>query len=117
VRQPRIARLLSPLLFLLTWQLITPLLPTDLIPMPARVLGFMWDEIRGDTVARTNIWQALGISLRRLGLGFLIAFAIGLPVGVLIGVSKWADRAMRDFVLVGLAMPALVWALLFGLWF
>jgi NitT/TauT family transport system permease protein len=117
VRKPWFARILSPVLFLLVWQFVTPLLPTELIPMPSRVLEFMWEEIRGITVARTNVWQAFGISLRRLGLGFLIAFAIGLPIGVLTGVSKWVDRMLRDFILVGLAMPSLVWALLFGLWF
>jgi ABC-type nitrate/sulfonate/bicarbonate transport system permease component len=111
------ARILSVLLFLLAWQVITPYLPTSLIPMPAEVFSFMWDEIRGITVGRTTVWQAFGISLRRLGLGYLIAFAIGLPLGVLTGLSKWTDRMLRDFVLVGLAMPALVWALLTGIWF
>lgn len=111
------ARILSVLLFLVAWQVITPLLPTTLIPMPAEVFGFMWDELRGDTVGRTTVWQAFGISLRRLGLGFLIAFAVGLPIGVITGVSPWIERVLRDFVLVGLAMPALVWALLLGVWF
>lgn len=127
VRQPRTARILSPLLFLLAWQFITPFLETNLIPMPARVLEFMWTEItsvdwfpesiRGDSLGRTNVWEAFGISLQRLALGYLIAFAVGLPIGVLTGVSKWLERTLRDFVLVGLAMPSLVWALLTGLWF
>jgi NitT/TauT family transport system permease protein len=117
LRHHRTARVLSVACFLLAWQIITPRLPTALIPMPAEVLGFMWDEIRGETVARTTVWEAFFISLRRLGTGFVIAYAIGVPVGLLMGVSRWTERMLRDFVLVGLAMPSLVWALLTGIWF
>lgn len=111
------ARALSVLLFLIGWQVITPLLPTELIPTPAEVLGFMWDEIRGQTLARTNVWQAFAISLERLGTGYAIALAIGVPIGLAMGVSRWIERMLRDVVMVGLAMPFLVWALLAGLWF
>lgn len=117
LRQRRTARVLSLLVFLAGWQLILPVLPTDLIPEPSAVLSFMWDEIRGDTLGRTTVWQAFAISLRRLFTGFAIAFAIGVPVGLLMGISRWIERMFRDFVLVGLAMPSLVWALLTGLWF
>lgn len=117
LRQRRTARVLSLLVFLAGWQLILPVLPTALIPEPSAVLSFMWDEIRGETLGRTTVWQAFAISLRRLFTGFAIAFAIGLPVGLLMGISRWIERMFRDFVLVGLAMPSLVWALLTGLWF
>jgi len=117
LRQRRSARVLSVVLFLLGWQLLLPVLPTALIPAPAEVFGFMWDEIRGDTLGRTTVWEAFAISLRRLFAGFTIAFLIGLPVGLLMGANRWIDRMFKDFVLVGLAMPSLVWALLTGLWF
>jgi ABC-type nitrate/sulfonate/bicarbonate transport system permease component len=117
LRRRQSARVLSVLLFVVAWQAIMPLLPTDLIPAPAEVLGFMWDEVRGQTLARTNVWQAFAISLGRLGTGFGIAFAVGVPVGLAMGVSRWIDRMLRDVVMVGLAMPFLVWALLAGLWF
>lgn len=117
LRRRQSARVLSVLLFVVAWQAIMPLLPTDLIPAPAEVLGFMWDEVRGQTLARTNVWQAFAISLGRLGTGFTIAFAVGVPVGLAMGVSRWIDRMLRDVVMVGLAMPFLVWALLAGLWF
>ncbi|HSK96150.1 MAG TPA: ABC transporter permease [Euzebyales bacterium] len=117
LRQRRTARILSVVVFLLGWQLILPFLPTMLIPEPAEVLGFMWDELRGDTLGRTTVYEAFWISLRRLFIGFTIAFAIGVPVGLLMGINHWFERMFRDFVLVGLAMPSLIWALLTGLWF
>lgn len=117
VATPRFARILSVVAFFVTWQLVVPLLPTHLIPLPSKVLSFMWDEVRGITLARTTVWEAFGISLGRLGVGFAMAFTIGVPIGLLMGVSRSVENFFHDFVLVGLAMPSLVWALLTGVWF
>jgi ABC-type nitrate/sulfonate/bicarbonate transport system permease component len=117
VRAPRFARLLSFVTFLVVWQVSIPLLPTLLVPTPAEVGEFMWDEIRGDTLAPQTVYQAFGTSLGRLSLGLLIAFGIGLPIGLLMGLSKKAAWFGHDFVVVGLAMPSLVWALIAAMWF
>lgn len=111
------ARILSFLTFLVVWQITVPLLPTLLVPTPAEVGEFMWDEIRGDTLAPQTVYQAFGTSLGRLSLGLLIAFGIGLPIGLLMGLSKKAEWFGHDFVVVGLAMPSLVWALIAAMWF
>jgi NitT/TauT family transport system permease protein len=116
LRKRRSARVLSLPLFVIVWQSITPLLPTDLIPAPTEVLVFMWDEMRGETLARTHVWQAFAISLQRLGTAFAVALVIGVPVGLAMGVSWWVERMLHDVVMLGLAMPFLVWALLAGLW-
>jgi ABC-type nitrate/sulfonate/bicarbonate transport system permease component len=107
---PRFARLLAWVTFVVVWQLAIPLLPTLLVPTPAEVAEFMWDEVRGDTLAPQTVWEAFGTSLGRLGTGLLIAFAIGVPVGLLMGLSKKANWFGHDFVVAGLAMPSLVWA-------
>jgi ABC-type nitrate/sulfonate/bicarbonate transport system permease component len=99
------------------WQLAIPLLPTLLLPTPAEVAEFMWDELRGDTLAPQTVYQAFGVSLQRLGIGLAIAFAIGLPIGLVMGLSKKATWFAHDFVVVGLAMPSLVWALIAAMWF
>jgi NitT/TauT family transport system permease protein len=77
----------------------------------------MWDEVRGDTLAPQTVYQAFGVSLERLSIGLLIAFAIGIPVGLLVGLSRAANWFLHDFVVVGLAMPSLVWALIAAMWF
>lgn len=114
---PILARILSFIAFLVIWQVSIPLLPTLLVPTPAEVGEFMWNEIRGDTLAPQTVYQAFGTSLGRLSLGLLIAFAIGIPIGLLMGLSKKADWFGHDFVVVGLAMPSLVWALIAAMWF
>lgn len=113
----RVAGMTAAATFLVVWQVVTPLLETKLVPMPAEVATFMWNEVRGETLARTTVWEAFGISLRRLLTGLGIAFAIGTPIGVAMGASRKVDSFFKDFMLVGLAMPSLVWALLVGMWF
>lgn len=117
VGTPRFARIASVFVFFFVWQFLVPLLPTRLIPSPAKTLDFMWSEVLGDTLARTTVWQAFGISLGRLGTGLVVAFLIGVPLGLLMGVSRTAENFFHDFIVVGLAMPSLVWALLTGIWF
>jgi NitT/TauT family transport system permease protein len=116
VKSRKFAATLSVVVFLVAWQLIVPLLPTLLIPMPSKVLHFMWDEIRGQTLAPQTIYQAFGVSLLRLFVGLIFAILIGVPLGLLMGMYRRADAALNDFVVVGLAMPSLVWALLAGMW-
>lgn len=117
IRSTRLARWLSWVAFLVLWQLSIPLLPTLLVPTPVEVGEFMWDEIRGDTLAPQTVYEAFWTSAQRLGLGLLIAFAIGIPIGLLMGLSKKATWFGHDFVVVGLAMPSLVWALIAAMWF
>jgi NitT/TauT family transport system permease protein len=111
------ARILSIVSFLVGWQLIIPLLPTALIPTPIEVGEFMWAELRADTLAPETVYQAFATSLRRLVTGFGIALLIGIPLGLLMGLFKRVESFLHDFVVVGLAMPSLVWALIAAMWF
>jgi NitT/TauT family transport system permease protein len=117
VRTRRGARILSWLSLLAAWQIIVPFLGTDLVPMPAEVAGFMWDELRGDTVAPYTVYESFGLSFERLATGLLIAFAVGVPAGLLMGLYRPAEHLLHDFTVAGLAMPSLVWALVAGMWF
>lgn len=116
-RSPLTARLLSVAVFFVGWHYLVPLLETELIPRPARVLEFMWNEVRGDTLAPYTVWEAFATSLVRLGEGVAIAFLLGAPVGLAIGLSRKVEDALHDFVVVGLAFPSLVWALICAMWF
>lgn len=117
VRSPRLARILSWGGFVVAWQLLVPIIPSDMIPTPAAVARFMFNELRGDTLAPQTVYEAFGTSLQRLVTGLLLALAVGVPIGLLMGLSKKAEWFLHDFVVVGLAMPSLVWALVAGMWF
>jgi len=115
-RSTKTARATSFVAFIVGWQLLVPLLPTALIPTPFEVGEFMWAELRADTLAPETVYQAFATSLRRLITGFGIALLIGIPIGLLMGLFKRVENFLHDFVVVGLAMPSLVWALIAAMW-
>lgn len=116
LRTRRAASITFILLILVFWQLVVPVLPTRLVPMPLEVAGFMWDELRGDTLAPDTVYQAFAITLRRLVIGFGLAVVIGTPIGLAMGLSQRVEAFFRDFVVVTLTMPYLVWSLVFAMW-
>jgi len=59
----------------------------------------------------------LGNTLLRVGLGFLLALLASIVVGVAMGVSRRVEAFFEAWVLVGLAIPGLIWAVLMLMWF
>jgi ABC-type nitrate/sulfonate/bicarbonate transport system permease component len=104
------------LIVLVGWQIFASLVTTKLFPMPLDVASFMWDEVRGDTLAPATVYEAFATTLGRLLTGFAFAIVIGSVIGLLMGLSKRAEAFFRDFVMTLLAMPDLVWALVFAMW-
>ena len=56
-------------------------------------------------------------SLRRVLIGFTLAVCFGVPLGLLLGVSKTANAILRPLVDVFRPMPPLAWISLSILWF
>jgi NitT/TauT family transport system permease protein len=83
---------------------------------PLEVAEFMWDELRGETLAPATVYESFAITFGRLGLGFALAIVVGAPVGLAMGASRRVEAFFRDFVVVTLTMPYLVWALVLAMW-
>lgn len=109
---PRAARLTAPVVFILAWQIIVPLLPTRILPMPAEVF-----EAMAEQATEGLLFEAFSVSLVRLALGLLAALGVGLIIGVAMGMSPRLDAVLHDFVVVGLTFPYLIWGLLVAMWF
>lgn len=116
-------RLLFPVVCLIFWLLAIKLVTTiwpfavDVLPTPWQVFSFMWNEIRGETLAPHNMYVTFGISLQRLGIGMIIALIIGTVIGLAMGLSRAVDAFFNDWVVAILAMPNLAWALFCSLAF
>jgi ABC-type nitrate/sulfonate/bicarbonate transport system permease component len=115
LKSNRTARLLFPVAVLALWQLGYLLMASQILPSPAEVLNFMWDEIRLDTLSRHTLYESFAISLGRLAVGFSIAMVVGTAIGLLMGLSRPAEYFLYDTVVVVLAIPSLVWGLMTGL--
>lgn len=109
---PRAARITAPLLFLVAWQLIVPLIPSRILPMPAEVLEAMVEQLRDGTMI-----ENFSVSLARLAIGLAFAIVVGGVLGLAMGLSERVEALLHDFVVVGLTFPYLIWGLLVAMWF
>ena len=103
------ARYTSRIIALGVWQLAGMLF--DRIPTPLGTLQFLVEEFqRGDLVPN------LLVSMRRAAIGLSAVLVIGILVGFAMG-RWWRVRyLLTDLVLVGIALPAFIWALLGVMW-
>ena len=76
------------------WELIRALslLPHDYVPSVPTILRAVGDNM-GDALL-----PAMGDTLQAWGFGMLITIAIGVVMGVALGLSRWADAAARVVV-------------------
>ena len=109
---PSAARITAPVLFLVAWQLIAPLIPSLILPMPAEVVQAMWEQLREGTLV-----EAFSVSLLRLAIGFALALVVGSIVGLAMGLSPRIEAMLHDFVVVGLTFPDPYWGPLVAMWF
>jgi NitT/TauT family transport system permease protein len=116
-------RLTFPIVCLLVWlgalEAVNSIWPfaVDVLPQPTKVASFMWDEIKGDTLAPHNVYATFAISLQRLGIGMAIAMVAGTVIGLAMGLSTAVNAFFNDWVVAILAMPNLAWALFCSLAF
>jgi len=99
---------LAVLMVLVIWQIISFFLGGHgLVPSPARTFATIWEVL-----VTGEFFVQLGDSLVRLLIGFSLAMAMGMIVGVLMG-SRWFwNEFFKDIVILGLSLPGLVYALL-----
>ena len=109
---PRAARITAPVLFLVAWQLIAPLIPSRILPMPADVFEAMVEQAQDGSLV-----DAFSVSLTRLLIGFSLALVVGGVLGLAMGLSSRIEALLHDFVIVGLTFPYLIWGLLVAMWF
>ncbi|MBN2371608.1 MAG: ABC transporter permease [Vicinamibacteria bacterium] len=88
------------------------LAPPDFLPSPTEVLrGTLQLFIEHD------LWSAIWISTRRIGIAFLLASAVALPLGVLMGAFEPINRLFEPIMAPLRYMPISAFIPLLILWF
>lgn len=102
------------LVFFGTWQALSSLGAIDpfMLPSPTAVLEALWAMIMDG-----SLWINLLDSLKRVGMGYLIACFIGLPLGLVCGWSKKTSDVIRPVVEALRPIPPLAWIPIAILWF
>ena len=99
-------------LVLLVWELACRQAGAGL-PPPSTVLRDTWELIKDPFFDRGGIDKGLFwhiyASIKRVALGYFLAAIGGIGLGVLIGSSKWATRALDPIFQVLRTIPPLAW--------
>jgi len=101
---------------LLLWQAISSLalLPSYVFPSPAHVGSRLWE-----LAADGSLWPSVRASLVRMALGFSISAALGLLLGLAMGMSETVSTCLKSVFLGLQTLPSAAWVpislLVFGL--
>jgi ABC-type nitrate/sulfonate/bicarbonate transport system permease component len=80
-------------LFLLVWEAAGRIMGPSLLAPPSIVIA---DYI--DLLCQGDMLRELAFSLRQMAIGFFLACAVGMPLGVIMGRSQLADSIFRPWV-------------------
>ena len=86
--------------------------PPYLFPSPAQVSETLVEGFKNKTFL-----IGIGVSLRRLGIGYGISIALGTALGLLIGKFKLLDETVGGFFAGLQTLPSICWLPLAILWF
>jgi NitT/TauT family transport system permease protein len=115
IRRETLWRLAGYLSFLVLWQLVsTFLVAPHILPPPLRIVA----ELR-EILSSGELLTHFGATLRKIAIGFGVAFVMGAAIGIAMGMSRWWEAFFKDWVLLLLTTPGLIFALvtaiIFGL--
>lgn len=109
--------LLSPrwlfiLVVLVLWNTYAVHRASRLIPTPLKVGATMWRILTSGI-----FFEQLAASMTRILIGFSLAMIIGTIIGILMGSRKSWDQFFKALVILGLALPGLIYALICVMFF
>jgi len=99
-------------LALLLWAGIALVVQTPLLPTPAAVLDTFWQALQS-----SELPEHLLVTLRRVLIAFALAMALGTLLGVWMGRSRLANALLDPLLVLFLNLPALVTIILLYVWF
>ena len=110
--RPHLMGILSTLLLVGLWLVLSLFLDNRLLPGPMQVTSILWQEIKSGQLPYN-----LGITLLRLIASFSIAMLLGCAIGILLGRNKKIDYFFDNWLVIFLNIPALVTIILCYVWF
>ena len=106
--------LILPIVILIIWQVvyINEVFLESLFPGPKAVWLKFWEmTLNGE------LFIHVGVSLRRVVLGFLLAMALAIPFGLILGWYRKAEQFCEVIIHVGRTIPIMAWIPLTIMWF
>jgi NitT/TauT family transport system permease protein len=76
----------------------------------------VWDELRL-YIDNGRLFDAVEATMRRMAVGFALAFVAGTIIGIVCGTMRWVDETLGSLVLGLQSLPSIAWIPLAILWF
>jgi len=106
--------IVSLVVFVLIWQAFSVWQNSEYLPGPGKVWDALVESFSGpDPQLQTTMWENIWASLQRFGMGFFIAFLIGVPIGLIIGFSRTVEIFLKPIVEIFRPIPPIVWVPIF----
>ena len=104
--------------FFAIWELLSlgGWFPPKYLPGPVAVLQTLWALTQAPYSGAT-LWGHLLASVGRFGIGYVLAAAIGIPLGLLMGWYRWLDDIVSPFFEALRFIAPIAWVPFAGLWF
>lgn len=102
---------------LLVWQLIVSLelVSRILLPGPSETFGEIVNSARG-ILQGDYVFEALWITTQEVVFGFIAAAAVGFVLGVVVGESRFGQKAIMPYLVGFNALPKVAFAPVFAAW-
>ncbi len=94
------------------WWVLALGVPHYILPGPVRV----WNALQ-QISSNGDLWNNLGITLGRVGAGFILATVIGLPLGILFGANRRLGEFFEPIIPVLNTVSSAIWAIFAIIWF
>lgn len=104
--------LISTCLIITIWKIISLNYNPIILPSPEKAFYTIYKMM-----LTKSFWISLGYSLFRIVIGYLLAMLGGTVIGIMMGLSKKADKLLRPVVLMLQTVPNISWILLAIIWF
>lgn len=113
IEHPQVVFLESLLTIVIAWAAIAyGLGMTDSISSPILVGERML------SLLASGVWlEDVSATFRRVIYGFVVTIVFGTIVGVMMGWSSFWEAALKDYIIVGMALPSLFAAVFSAMWF
>ena len=105
------------IVIVLVWWLVarSGVVPHLFLPSPAEVLTAA-QSIYEDGYANASLWEHVSASLSRIGIAALIAIALGIPVGIAMGLNRWVKGILDTPIEFYWPLPPLAYLPLMIIW-
>jgi NitT/TauT family transport system permease protein len=103
--------LVSVVLLLALWYLISAAVSTDVVPTPVTTL-----QAFGQTLADGTVWGDMAVTFSRTVGAFALAMLIGVGFGSALGTVAWFRRVFDLWVTIAASIPSLLYIVVIYLW-